>query len=365
MTVRRFKVKGVAVWGYDFRHNGTRYRRCDARWRKVDAEREERRAHAAAESGTNPAANAPATLADMCHRWLDAVAAERSAKHLSNCRQRVAVLVRIAPVAMRQPPMRVSPIHIEQVKRALRELPDRAAPLSNTTIRAYLALLAAALNWGSARGWAPAANPCRSVARPRANPARQRYLSPDEAAAVVAAMPAGPARAFVVVALNTGLRRGELTALRWADVDFVARRLYVRTSKTGEGRAVPINDAAEAALRALQPGPAASLVFPGRGGRPLANGYRKSFDAALARVGLADVRFHDLRHTFASHLVGAGVPLGTVAQLMGHTTTAMTMRYAHLAPDVADAAVAALGVRLGEGGRVLGKPAGPGLRLVG
>jgi integrase len=363
MTVRRYSLKGKPAWGYDFRHGGVRYRRCDAGWRKVDAEREERRAHDAAEAGTNPAANAPATLADLCHRWLEAVAGDRSAKHLSTCRQRVAVLVRIAPVAMRQPPMRVSPIHIEAVKRALREHPERHTPLSNTTIRAYLALLAAALNWGAARGWAPPANPCRSVARPRANPARQRYLSPDEAAAVVAAMPEGAPRAFVALALNTGLRRGELTELRWADVDQNARRLYVRTSKTGEGRGVPLNEAALSALAALPVGP--GLVFPGRGGRPLANGYRKSFEAALARIGLVDVRFHDLRHTFASHMVGAGVPLGTVAQLMGHTTTAMTMRYAHLAPDVADAAVAALGVRLGSGGQVVGKPAGAALRLVG
>ena len=84
-------------------------------------------------------------------------------------------------------------------------------------------------------------------------------------------------------------------------------------------------------------------VFPGRTeGNHLSNGVRETFMNLLERAGIKDFRFHDLRHTFASHLVMAGVPLHTVGQILGHKTPGMTMRYSHLSPGYLKQAVGSL-----------------------
>jgi integrase len=78
--------------------------------------------------------------------------------------------------------------------------------------------------------------------------------------------------------------------------------------------------------------PEADVVFPGKNGGPFDN-TRKAWDGVLQAAGITHFRWHDLRHTFASKLVMADVPLNTVRELLGHTTPTMTLRYAHLAPD--------------------------------
>ena len=100
-----------------------------------------------------------------------------------------------------------------------------------------------------------------------------------------------------------------------------------------------------------------SLVFSSEKGNPITD-VKKGFAGALKRAGIdRHVRFHDLRHTFASHLIMKGVDLRTVAKLMGHRDIEMTMRYAHLAPDHLQAAVDALDTRGGTGRRT-GRPMG-------
>lgn len=91
--------------------------------------------------------------------------------------------------------------------------------------------------------------------------------------------------------------------------------------------------------------PNSSYVFYGSDGKPLKN-VRTSFFTALKKSGIIDFRFHDLRHTFASHLVMSGVDLNTVRELMGHKSLDMTLRYAHLSPDHKRRAVAILDKQL-------------------
>jgi integrase len=161
----------------------------------------------------------------------------------------------------------------------------------------------------------------------------------------------GQWRVMVVVALNTGLRRGELLALRWENVDLVAGRLLVRrnvwrkvvgTPKSGRTREVPLNDRALQALRGHRHlrGP---LVFCEEDGSQLS---AQMAEAAITRTskraGLRKIGWHTARHTFASHLVMKGVPLKAVQELLGHATIEMTMRYAHLSPDVRKDAVKVL-----------------------
>lgn len=140
---------------------------------------------------------------------------------------------------------------------------------------------------------------------------------------------------MVLLSLNTGLRRGELFELRWRDVDFSRRNLTVVGSATkgGHTRYIPLNDeAADVLTKWSRVGSTAdALVFPGRAGRKF-NTLKTSWSALLNSAGIAQFRWHDLRHTFASKLVQAGVDLNAVRELLGHSDIKMTLRYAHLTP---------------------------------
>lgn len=142
----------------------------------------------------------------------------------------------------------------------------------------------------------------------------------------------------VLLALNTGLRRGELLSLAWSDIDLVNRRLTVRPeqAKNGRQRHVPLNSEALDVLQRWG-------EQQGEVGRVFAVADVKTAWGRLLRAaGISGFRFHDLRHHFASKLVQASVDLNTVRELLGHADIKMTLRYAHLAPDHLAAAVAKL-----------------------
>jgi integrase len=155
---------------------------------------------------------------------------------------------------------------------------------------------------------------------------------------------------IVRLALQTGLRRGELFQLRWSDVDLDAARLIVRGdgTKTGQTRHVPLNASAGAILttwRASVPAETPeALVFPSANGEPLVD-IKKAWAALMKAARINGFRFHDCRHDFASQLVMAGVDLNTVRELLGHSDIKMVLRYAHLAPEHTAAAVAKLAAR--------------------
>jgi integrase len=148
---------------------------------------------------------------------------------------------------------------------------------------------------------------------------------------------------MVLVAVNTGLRRGELFQLRWQDVSFPTRTLTVQGAgaKSGQTRHVPLNTEVVAVLKEWKPAAATdnALVFPGAGESEPLTDVKKGWASVLVRASVSSFRFHDLRHTFASKLVMAGVDLNTVRELLGHSTLGMTLRYAHLAPEHKAAAV--------------------------
>ena len=146
---------------------------------------------------------------------------------------------------------------------------------------------------------------------------------------------------LVLVSLNTGMRQGEVFNLTWADVDLKNKVLTVEGegAKSGQTRHIPMNREALATLKAWKKQSGSSeFVFPGKTGGRLDN-VKKSWTGLLEQAGIKAFRWHDLRHTFASKLVMAGVPLNTVRELMGHADLKMTLRYAHLAPDSKAAAV--------------------------
>lgn len=150
-------------------------------------------------------------------------------------------------------------------------------------------------------------------------------------------------RALVLLAINTGLRKGELYNLKWEDVDLGRRVLAVRgkTAKSRRLRHVPLSAVAHTLLSGLDRVEGNPYVFRGRRGKRLVN-IDKAFGRLLAKAGIEDASFHCLRHTFASRLVGKGVPLYAVQKLLGHSDPKLTARYSHLAPDALAAAVAVL-----------------------
>jgi integrase len=145
---------------------------------------------------------------------------------------------------------------------------------------------------------------------------------------------------MVLLSLNTGMRQGELFSLQWSAVDMDRKTLTILAShsKGNKTRTIPLNTEAHAVLTAIKPKATTGLVFksPVTGGR--FTNVKKAWAEITADADVPDLRWHDLRHDFASQLVMKGVPLFTVQQLMGHSTPKMTMRYAKLAPgNLADA----------------------------
>jgi len=152
-------------------------------------------------------------------------------------------------------------------------------------------------------------------------------------------------KSIVIVALNTGMRRGELLKLKWNDIDFRNRIIYILETKNNEIRKIPMNNVTFKTLLKVRKNPKSPYVFCKKDGSPYKD-IRESFKKALKKAGIQNFRFHDLRHTFASHLVMAGVDLKTVQELLGHKTFTMTLRYSHLSPDHKRRAVDILGRRM-------------------
>lgn len=143
----------------------------------------------------------------------------------------------------------------------------------------------------------------------------------------------------ILLSMNTGLRMGELRRLRWDWIDLGRRWLTVdgAYAKTRQTRHVPLN---EEAMRVLLHWRA--QAEPTKQVFQVATCFKTAWGHVMARTGIVGFRWHDLRHHFASRLVQAGVPLNTVRDLLGHTSVAMSLRYAHLAPDQRCDAVALL-----------------------
>jgi integrase len=149
---------------------------------------------------------------------------------------------------------------------------------------------------------------------------------------------------LVLLALNTGLRRGELFNLKWADISFDRNILTVqgKTAKSGKTRHVPLADEASEILKLWSEKPQISeYVFPSADGGVLDN-IKSSWTRLMKDAEIKNFRFHDCRHTFASRLVMRGVDLNTVRELLGHSSIEMTLRHAHLAPEKLASAIATL-----------------------
>jgi integrase len=140
---------------------------------------------------------------------------------------------------------------------------------------------------------------------------------------------------LILLAMNTGMRKGELLNLQWSQISLENEFLTViaSNSKSGHSRHIPLNKEAKNTLIRWQTDTNnIGYVFKGVDDKPLKD-IKKAWGNVLIKADISEFRFHDLRHHFASKLVMAGVDLNTVRELMGHSDLKMTLRYAHLAPE--------------------------------
>ncbi len=164
------------------------------------------------------------------------------------------------------------------------------------------------------------------------NNRRLRFLNQEECQSLIDAC-SPHLKPIVITAMNTGMRKQEILSLEWEkNIDLKHGFILLTDSKNGERREVPINATLMGTLRGIRRRLDSPYVFHDEKGRRYQD-VKKSFYAACRRASIKDFRFHDLRHTFASHLAMAGVDITTVKELLGHKTLAMTLRYAHLAPS--------------------------------
>lgn len=176
------------------------------------------------------------------------------------------------------------------------------------------------------------------------NNKRLRYLSTEECKALIGESN-NHLRPIIITALNTGMRRGEILNLQWKNVDLKHGFILLDKTKNGDRREIPINETLKNTFKAIPRRLDIPFVFYNENtakGDKTNNDQEKikpyadigtAFTRACKRAGITDFHFHDLRHTFASHLVMAGVDITTVKELLGHKTLTMTLRYAHLAPS--------------------------------
>jgi len=192
-------------------------------------------------------------------------------------------------------------------------------------------------------------NPAQGMKMPRVPAGRVRYLQPVELHAVLEACPQW-LRPIAGLLAFSGMRRSEVLGSRWLDLDRNGERIILPQTKNGDGRIVWLNSLACQVLDSIPRNGArpTDFVFPASD-KVSPENVSLAFLRVCRKVGIADFRLHDLRHTAASWLRMSGADLQDVAELLGHRDLRMTKRYSHLSPAHLSAAVKRLDVVFGNG----------------
>ncbi len=317
----RLYKRGNVYW-FDFRINGTRYRESTGKTKRRDAEEvlhdEREKAKAGECSGTQKVTDYK--LVDLAEEYLKWAERQRSYKDKQlGIKQLVEVFGNHG----------VNDLNTREIEQWQSRRLKYNKP---STVNRLLATLKHMVNKGTQWGMASdrALKQVRNVRLLPENNRRLRFLSIEECQRLIECCHKD-LKPIVVVALNTGMRRGEIFNLKWEQVDLRHGFILLDTSKNGERREIPINTTLEYLFKEMPHSVESEYVFVGKTGKPLTD-IKKGFHTALRKAGISDFRFHDFRHCVASHLVMNGIDLTSVKEILGHKSLSMTMRYAHLAP---------------------------------
>jgi integrase len=316
------------AYGYDLKVGGRRERRFSETWTKDDARAAlvERQREIAAGTISRPEHR---TLGQLRDEYL----AYKLGKKRSLDEDERILATRLLPAFGLTLPVRqlTAPMIAHYEKR-------RSGQVSAFTVANELAVLRHMLNLGRKWGYLVAVP---DIELPKKPDGRLRYLEPDEIGRLLTACASSRnpyLSAIVSLALNTGMRKEEILGLAWERIDVAAdyglsARLTLYRTKSGKPRGVPLNADAVKALDTVEPDPAqrVGLVFRRQDGAEWGQ-IRTAFATAMTRAGITGFRFHDLRHTFASHFMMRGGTLYDLKEILGHSDLKMTMRYAHLSP---------------------------------
>lgn len=219
-----------------------------------------------------------------------------------------------------------------------------------TAVR-YMAALSHAFTIATKEwGWLES-NPMLKVTKPKEPRGIVRFLDEDEKTALLATCKNSTNKALypiVVLAISTGMRRGEILNLSWKDIDLDRGRILLEETKNNERRGVPLVGHAHKILieyskiRQLN----TQLIFPSNHNPNKPIEIRAPFEAALKEAGIENFRFHDLRHTAASYLAMNGASLAEIAEILGHKTLQMVQRYAHLSETHSAGVVASMNEKI-------------------
>jgi integrase len=298
-----------------------------------------------------------ATFADAAAEFLRYVADERGCKPSTLRDYRSVIEAHLLPRFGAERIEDVTPAMIEDSRASL------GTDLASRTKNKLLVILHGVFRraqsvWGLPR------NPVAGIEKHRHRASGDiDVFAPEEVLALVRAASDEQDAAIYLTAAFTGLRRGELLALRWRDVDFAGQAIRVRSSyaggqlatpKSGKVRSVPMAPDVAAALAVLGRRERwtgdEDLVFAGQGGGHLdGSALRRRYAAALRRAGLRPLRFHDLRHTFGTRMI-AKADICRVQEWMGHADVQTTMKYLHGAPRDDDAVLVAEAFRAQHAG---------------
>lgn len=271
------------------------------------------------------------TFADLVDRYLKEVLPDRpknaanTQRHLQFWKQKLGTL----PLAD------ITPALLVQLRNdLLAETTRLKKPRSNATVVRYLASISHAFTVAMKDWQWVTDNPVSKISKPRQGRGRERYLSDDERERLLAACRASANRYLlpvVVLAISTGMRRGEIMNLHWHDIDFQRGSILLTATKNDTSRSVPLTGLALmllqdlAKVRRLD----TSLLFYGSlPNKPM--DLKKPWEAAVRQASLENFRFHDLRHTAASYLAMNGATTMEIAAVLGHKTLQMVKRYSHL-----------------------------------
>ena len=276
------------------------------------------------------------TVADLWRRYSTEIS---STKRPATQRNEASIWERlILPVLGTR---KLDSVTASDVDRLHRRISEKTPTQANRVVASIRHAFNLAIRWEIA-----SANPARSVRLNHEQP-RDRYLSSQEVKALMRALErrSGSTSALALrFILLTGCRRGEALNADRSQFDLEAKTWSKPSAHTKQKRAhrVPLSDEAVTVVREALGNTNSQYVFPGRNGKPLVE-VKKAFRAACDDAGIAPVRIHDLRHTYASILASGGVSLPIVGGLLGHTQAATTHRYTHLFDESLRAATALVG----------------------
>jgi integrase len=299
--------------------------------------REKERAIDRAELPTNIKELKRLTVADLLRRYEQEITPKKRGSVFERSRIRGLLAHRMAQTALSNLSGATATLYRD----------DRLKVVKAPTVRRELVVLrhvfeVARREWGLPLNQ----NPVRRIKLPQDGPSRERRLLGGDEAKLYAAISKRSAwylRPFIVLLVETGMRRGELLSIRWRDIDFTQRTLFILKTKNGYSRRIPLTPKALRTFRSLRRQD--ERVFP-----LTANAIRLAFERLRVRAGLTDLHLHDLRHEAISRFFELGLSLAEVMLISGHREPRMLSRYIHLQPKLIATKLRDLRVRAEKNG---------------